>query len=171
MWESNPVSIHSFGNLDNKLFPFDVCVPSFLLHVFLTNGQRQNSELGTKWEERFFAGVGSRQEKTLHITPAGELAYIKTSKFHDIVLLSGSKVHKYGKSTTGESWDTVVNEETYYEAEPHYEWVDVIGDSTQLLSIQPQEKPPGVYPYLHFRSSPPPPPQDGGPPTMPPRTQ
>ncbi|KAM1369141.1 hypothetical protein ACFX2F_039766 [Malus domestica] len=30
------------------------------------------------------------------------------------------KVHKYGKSTTGESWDIVVDEETYYEAEPHY---------------------------------------------------
>jgi hypothetical protein len=26
-----------------------------------------------------------------------------------------SKVHKYGKSTTGESWDIVVDEETYYE--------------------------------------------------------
>lgn len=25
------------------------------------------------------------------------------------------KVHKYGKSTTGESWDIVVDEETYYE--------------------------------------------------------
>lgn len=28
-----------------------------------------------------------------------------------------SKVHKYGKSTTGESWDIVVDEETYYEYE------------------------------------------------------
>lgn len=26
-----------------------------------------------------------------------------------------SKVHKYGNSTTGESWDIVVDEETYYE--------------------------------------------------------
>jgi len=26
-----------------------------------------------------------------------------------------SKVHKYGKSTTGESWDIVVDEGTYYE--------------------------------------------------------
>lgn len=29
--------------------------------------------------------------------------------------LVNSKVHKYGKSTTGESWDIVVDEETYYE--------------------------------------------------------
>nr|GEX76772.1 hypothetical protein CTI12_AA572080 [Tanacetum cinerariifolium] len=28
---------------------------------------------------------------------------------------NGSKVHKYGKSTTGESSDIVVDEETYYE--------------------------------------------------------
>ncbi|KAB2598483.1 hypothetical protein D8674_001403 [Pyrus ussuriensis x Pyrus communis] len=38
------------------------------------------------------------------------------------------KVHKYGKSTTGESWDIVVDEETYYE-------------------------PPGVYPAIDFGSS------------------
>lgn len=25
------------------------------------------------------------------------------------------KVHKYGNSTTGESWDIVVDEDTYYE--------------------------------------------------------
>jgi hypothetical protein len=32
-----------------------------------------------------------------------------------VVLLYFRKVHKYGKSTTGESWDLVVDEETYYE--------------------------------------------------------
>ncbi|TQD97410.1 hypothetical protein C1H46_016989 [Malus baccata] len=52
--------------------------------------------------------------------------------------LSSIKVHKYGKSTTGESWDIVVDEETYYEAE---------------LSIKPLERPPGVYPALDFGSS------------------
>lgn len=31
-----------------------------------------------------------------------------------LFLLFIRKVHKYGKSTTGESWDIVVNEETYY---------------------------------------------------------
>lgn len=33
-------------------------------------------------------------------------------------------------------------------AAPHYGWAEVVGDSTQLLSIQPQEKPPGVFPKL-----------------------
>jgi len=40
-------------------------------------------------------------------------------------------------------------------AEPHYGWADVVGDSTQLLSIKPRERPPGVYP-----DPPPPPPFD-----------
>lgn len=31
-------------------------------------------------------------------------------------------------------------------AEPHYGWADVVGDSTQLLSIKPLERPPGVFP-------------------------
>lgn len=113
------------------------------------------TELGTKWgdkwEEKFFAGIGSRQGETWHVSPAGERWSRTWGEEH----FGNSKVHKYGKSTTGESWDIVVHEETYYEAEPHYGWADVVGDSSQLLSIQPQEKPPGVYlPYPDFGSSP-----------------
>ena len=40
-------------------------------------------------------------------------------------------------------------------AEPHYGWADVVGDSNQLLSIQPVERPPGVFPTFDFSSSPP----------------
>lgn len=53
-------------------------------------------------------------------------------------------------------------------AEPHYGWADVVGDSTQLLSIQPLERPPGVFPNIDFSSSPPPNKDD--PPGMPPST-
>ncbi|RRT68025.1 hypothetical protein B296_00031017, partial [Ensete ventricosum] len=42
---------------------------------------------------------------------------------------------------------------SYVRAEPHYGWAEVVGDSTQLLSIQPQERPPGVYPSLDFGAS------------------
>ncbi|KAL7615381.1 hypothetical protein Lser_V15G04939 [Lactuca serriola] len=121
---------------------------------------------GDKWEEKFFGGVGSRQGETWHVTPAGERWSRTWGEEH----FGNGKVHKYGKSTTGESWDIVVNEETYYKAEPHYGWADVVGDSTQLLSIQPQEKPPGGYPYPDFGSFPPPP-QGRDPPSMPPRNQ
>ncbi|GAB2300441.1 Protein EARLY STARVATION 1, chloroplastic [Dionaea muscipula] len=104
------------------------------------------TELGTKWgdkwEDKFFAGIGSRHGETWHVSPSAERWSRTWGEEH----FGNGKVHKYGKSTTGESWDIVVDEGTYYEAEPHYGWADVVGDSTQLLSIQPRERPPGVYP-------------------------
>ncbi|XP_010063122.2 uncharacterized protein LOC104450313 [Eucalyptus grandis] len=118
------------------------------------------TELGTKWgdkwEEKFFAGIGSRQGETWHVSPAGERWSRTWGEEH----FGNGKVHKYGKSTTGESWDIVVDEETYYEAEPHYGWADVVGDSTQLLSIKPRDRPPGVFPSLDFGSAASPPPDD-----------
>ncbi|MFS8006396.1 hypothetical protein Hanom_Chr14g01248681 [Helianthus anomalus] len=126
------------------------------------------TELGTKWgdkwEEKFFGGVGSRQGETWHVTPAGERWSRTWGEEH----FGNGKVHKYGKSTASESWDIIVDEETSYEAEPHYGWAEVIGDSSQLLSIQPQDKPPGVYPFLDFGSSPLPP-QGGSSPSIPPQ--
>ncbi|XP_062209774.1 protein EARLY STARVATION 1, chloroplastic isoform X3 [Phragmites australis] len=116
---------------------------------------------GDKWEEKFFSGIGSRQGETWHVSPGNERWSRTWGEEH----FGNGKVHKYGKSTTGESWDLVVDEETYYEAEPHYGWADVVGDSTQLLSIQPLERPPGVYPAIDFSSSPLP---KDDPPGMPP---
>ncbi|KAL6659970.1 hypothetical protein ACP70R_002092 [Stipagrostis hirtigluma subsp. patula] len=107
---------------------------------------------GDKWEEKFFAGIGSRQGETWHVSPGSDRWSRTWGEEH----FGNGKVHKYGKSTTGESWDLVVDEETYYEAEPHYGWADVVGDSTQLLSIQPLERPPGIFPTIDFSSSPPP---------------
>ncbi|XP_047983891.1 uncharacterized protein LOC125224523 isoform X1 [Salvia hispanica] len=108
---------------------------------------------GDKWEEKFFAGIGSRQGETWHVSPTSDRWSRTWGEEH----FGNGKVHKYGKSTTGESWDIVVDEETYYEADPHYGWADVVGDSTQLLSIQPRERPRGVFPTLDFGSSPLPP--------------
>ncbi|CAI0382178.1 unnamed protein product [Linum tenue] len=111
------------------------------------------TELGTrwgdKWEEKFFAGIGARQGETWHVSPNEERWTRTWGEEH----FGNGKVHKYGRSTTGESWDIVVDEETYYEAEPHYGWADVVGDSSQLLSIQPRDRPPGVYPELDFGPS------------------
>ncbi|GAU30191.1 hypothetical protein TSUD_311420 [Trifolium subterraneum] len=42
----------------------------------------------------------------------------------------------------------------YIAYEPHYGWVDVVGDSSQLLSIEPWERPPGVFSNLDFSSPP-----------------
>ncbi|KAE9603508.1 hypothetical protein Lal_00001787 [Lupinus albus] len=113
------------------------------------------TELGTKWgdkwEERFFKGIGSRHGETWHVSPSSERWSRTWGEEH----FGNGKVHKYGNSTTSESWDIVVDEETYYDAEPHYGWADVVGDSIQLLSIQPREMPFGVFPNLDFGSLPP----------------
>eukprot|EP00249_Psilotum_nudum_P007561 c20656_g1_i1 orf=908-2395(+) len=97
---------------------------------------------GDKWEDRFFNGVGTRQGETWHVSGNGERWSRTWGEEH----FGNGKVHKYGKSTSGESWDTVVKEGTYYEAEPHYGWADAIGNSGQLLAIEARERPPGVYP-------------------------
>lgn len=49
-------------------------------------------------------------------------------------------------------------------AEPHYGWADVVGNSSQLLSIQPRDRPPGVFPSMDFGPSLPP--EDELPPTL-----
>ncbi|MCL7029755.1 hypothetical protein MKW94_030818 [Papaver nudicaule] len=112
------------------------------------------TELGTKWgdkwEERFVSGIGSRQGETWHVSPSGERWSRTWGEEH----FGNGKVHKYGKSTTAECWDIVVDEETYYEGEPHYGWADVVGDSSQLLSIKPLDRPPGVYPNVGPSPSP-----------------
>ncbi|KMZ70237.1 hypothetical protein ZOSMA_1G02130 [Zostera marina] len=105
---------------------------------------------GDKWEEKFFSGIGSRQGETWHVSPADDRWSRTWGEEH----FGNGKVHKYGKSTTGESWDIIVDEDTYYEAKPHYGWGDVVGDSSQLLSIQPQERPPGVFPNIDFGTTP-----------------
>ncbi|KAL1344006.1 hypothetical protein HN51_017928 [Arachis hypogaea] len=126
------------------------------------------TELGTKWgdkwEERFFKGIGSRHGETWHVSPSGERWSRTWGEEH----FGNGKVHKYGNSTTGESWDIVVDEETYYEAEPHYGWADVVGDSSQLLSIEPRARPPGVFPSLDFGTPPSPEAEQDSPDDLPP---
>ncbi|KAL7244693.1 hypothetical protein ACSBR2_000126 [Camellia fascicularis] len=52
--------------------------------------------------------------------------------------------------------------------EPYYGWADVVGNQSQLLSIEPWDRPPGVYRDIDFGSSsqPPPPPDDVLPDTL-----
>eukprot|EP00250_Pteridium_aquilinum_P012518 c20771_g3_i1 orf=1-1365(-) len=104
------------------------------------------SKWGDKWEEKFFSGMGTKQGETWH--SSSDERWSRTwGEEH----FGTGTVRKYGMSTSGESWDTVVEEGTYYESEPHYGWVEAIGNSAQLLAIEPREKPPGVYPDLDFR--------------------
>lgn len=46
------------------------------LFPFLRTDKWAETELGTKWgdkwEEKFFAGIGSRQGETWHLSPSGD---------------------------------------------------------------------------------------------------
>lgn len=108
-----------------------------------------NTKWGDKWEERFYSGMGTKQGETWHSSSGGERWSRTWGEEH----FGNGKVHKYGRSTSGETWDAVVEEGTYYESEPHYGWADAIGNSTQLLAIVPLERPPGMFPEINFRSA------------------
>lgn len=106
----------------------------------------KGSKWGDKWEEKFFSGMGTKQGETWHSSSEEERWSRTWGEEH----FGNGMIRKYGRSTSGESWDSVVEEGTYYESEPHYGWAEAIGNSVQLLAIEMRERPPGVYPDLDF---------------------
>lgn len=52
------------------------CNLNFLESYVVRTDKWAETELGTKWgdkwEEKFFAGIGSRQGETWHVSPSGE---------------------------------------------------------------------------------------------------
>ncbi|CAI6003474.1 unnamed protein product [Closterium sp. NIES-64] len=74
-------------------------------------GRLTGSKWGDKWEERFTNGVGRRQGETWHLSPSSSRWSRTWGEEH----YGDGKVHKYGRSTSGEVWDVVVEEPTYYE--------------------------------------------------------
>eukprot|EP00850_Spirogloea_muscicola_P004457 SM000019S05001 [mRNA] locus=s19:471588:481603:+ [translate_table: standard] len=95
---------------------------------------------GDKWEERFNNGVGTRQGETWHVSPSGARWSRPWGEEH----YGTGDVHKYGQSTSGELWDAVVKEPTFYEAAPHYGWQEAVNNSSQLLAIEIRDKPPSI---------------------------
>ena len=45
-------------------------------------------------------------------------------------------VHKYGRSTAGEAWDTTIVEEGFIGTAPPYGWAEAVANSLQLLEIE-----------------------------------
>ncbi|CAI5994511.1 unnamed protein product [Closterium sp. NIES-65] len=91
---------------------------------------------GDKWEERFTSGVGHRQGETWHVENSGSRWSRTWGEEH----FGDGMVHKYGRSTSGEQWDVVVAEPTYYEGKPHYGWDEAVANSSQLLSIEIRDR-------------------------------
>lgn len=70
-----------------------------MLHVQVGQGRGERNILETGMQLCLYVSLFSM----LYLEPSSNVS------------LSYRKVHKYGKSTTSESWDIVVDEETYYE--------------------------------------------------------
>lgn len=62
-----------------------VCIEVFSIS-FLRTDKWAETGLGTKWgdkwEDKFFAGIGSRQGETWHITPSGDRMCRSTFLLH-----------------------------------------------------------------------------------------
>jgi hypothetical protein len=66
---------------------------------------------GDKWEERFDRGKGMRNGETWHVKENGERWNRTWGERHD----GSGLVQKFGRSSSGESWDIEQEENTYYE--------------------------------------------------------
>lgn len=110
--------------------PYQTNIMSLFTVRFTSTERVRRGKVGTQWWTK--KHTTSKRESLLHL--------ILDWRYH---LICGLLIW---------SGDNVL----WWRAEPHYGWADVVGDSTQLLSIQPRERPPGVYPNLEFGPSPPP---------------
>ncbi|GAQ80062.1 hypothetical protein KFL_000450180 [Klebsormidium nitens] len=97
---------------------------------------------GDKWEERFDRGKGMRNGETWHVKENGERWNRTWGERHD----GSGLVQKFGRSSSGESWDIEQEENTYYDAQPHYGWAEAVANSLQLLAIEIRPKPPAGPP-------------------------
>ncbi|XP_027364136.1 uncharacterized protein LOC113871305 [Abrus precatorius] len=87
---------------------------------------------GDKWDENFdLNGTGVKQGETWWEGKHGERWNRTWGEQHN----SSGWVHKYGKSSSGEHWDTHVMQDTWYERFPHYGFFHCFENSVQLREV------------------------------------
>ena len=88
---------------------------------------------GDKWEERRSKiGSGRKSGETWRVGQDGE----RFSRTWGEVLSPDGSVRKFGNSTTGESWDTTVVENVYFDKSKPPTWQEVLSSSERLMSIE-----------------------------------
>ena len=88
---------------------------------------------GDKWEERRSkVGSGRKSGETWRVGQDGE----RWSRTWGEVLSPDGSVRKFGNSTTGESWDTTVFENVYFEKSKPPSWEEVLASSGRLLAVE-----------------------------------
>ncbi|KAJ3675604.1 hypothetical protein LUZ60_004646 [Juncus effusus] len=92
------------------------------------------SKWGDKWDEKFDPmGHSLKQGETWWEGQNGQEKWNRTwGEGHD----GTGWVHKFGKSSSGEHWDTHVREETWYEGFPHYGFENCYENSVQLRAVK-----------------------------------
>lgn len=91
------------------------------------------SKWGDKWDENFDVnGEGVKQGETWWEGKYGERWNRTWGEGHN----SSGWVHKYGKSSSGEHWDTHVEQDTWYERYPHYGFYHCYENSAQLRQVE-----------------------------------
>lgn len=88
---------------------------------------------GDKWEERRSKfGSGRKSGETWRVGQDGE----RFSRTWGEVISPDGSVRKFGTSTTGESWDTTVKENVYFDKNKPPMWEDVLRSSERLMAIK-----------------------------------
>ncbi|WVZ50826.1 hypothetical protein U9M48_002048 [Paspalum notatum var. saurae] len=96
------------------------------------------SKWGDKWDEHFDQnGHGTKQGETWWAGKYGDRWNRTWGEQHN----GSGWVHKYGRSSSGEHWDTHVPQETWYERYPHFGFYHCFENSVQLRSVRKQQPP------------------------------
>lgn len=93
---------------------------------------------GDKWDENFDPnGHGVKQGETWWEGKYGERWNKTWGEGHN----GSGWVHKYGKSSCGQHWDTHVQQDTWYERFPHYDFYHCYQNSLPLRQVKkPSER-------------------------------
>ncbi|CAA7404048.1 unnamed protein product [Spirodela intermedia] len=93
---------------------------------------------GDKWDEDFDKyGNGVKQGETWWAGEYGHRWNRTWGEHHN----GSGWIHKYGKSSSGEHWDTHVKQDTWYEKYPHYGFSHCLRNSVQLLAVRKSTPP------------------------------
>ncbi|KAG8090235.1 hypothetical protein GUJ93_ZPchr0011g27612 [Zizania palustris] len=93
------------------------------------------SKWGDKWDEHFDPnGHGVKQGETWWEGKYGDRWNRTWGEKHN----TSGWVHKYGRSSSGEHWDTHVQQDTWYERYPHFGFEHCFNNSVQLRSVKRQ---------------------------------
>ncbi|KAM7257781.1 hypothetical protein ACFE04_013522 [Oxalis oulophora] len=105
---------------------------------------------GDKWDENFDPNAnGVKQGEAWWEGKYGERWNRTWGEHHN----GTGWVHKYGKSSSGEHWDTHVQQDTWYERFPHFGFYHCFDNSVQLREVP---KPSELERYGYFETKIPP---------------